>query len=259
MSFILDALKKSERSRAAGSVPDLQTVHNPTPSSNLRERRQPWKFWLLLALLAVLLLNAGLLLWGPKPLQTEISVTSAEPPATDNDQPTAPTPLTQPALRDVPAAMPQAQTDPVAPHKPRRQASPQVLTVARVPEKATSTTPRLEHAPAASAAPAASSAPATLTPPAGNSLPPSELPAAIRSELPLITISLHYYSGDPRERMARINNKILREGEQLQDGLVLEEIIPSGLIFSYRGYRFKTDRHGSLRDLLDADTADPIR
>lgn len=55
MSFILDALKKSDKKRQENSVPRLDVVHEPLPA---KSRRMP--FWFLLL---VLLLNIGLLLW----------------------------------------------------------------------------------------------------------------------------------------------------------------------------------------------------
>ena len=50
MSYILDALQKSERKRQRDSVPDLQTVHNPEP---LKKRKGPLWAWLLVATLMI--------------------------------------------------------------------------------------------------------------------------------------------------------------------------------------------------------------
>jgi general secretion pathway protein B len=67
----------------------------------------------------------------------------------------------------------------------------------------------------------------------------NELPRAVRNGLPEFRISGHAYSPEPQTRVARVNEKILQEGQELTPGLKLEEIIPSGLIFSYQGYRFR--------------------
>ncbi|MCK8603565.1 general secretion pathway protein GspB [Desulfoferrobacter suflitae] len=61
MSYILDALKKSDQERNRGAAPGLQTVHaTPQPASS----RRPW--WIGLLLFA-LLLNAGLILYWLRP------------------------------------------------------------------------------------------------------------------------------------------------------------------------------------------------
>lgn len=57
MSFILDALKKSDSKRQESSPPRLDTVHHSVPQTG---RRRP--LWIGL-LLALLVLNVGLLVW----------------------------------------------------------------------------------------------------------------------------------------------------------------------------------------------------
>jgi general secretion pathway protein B len=53
VSYILDALKKSEQERARGAIPDIKTVHQPRPVEYNKPSRWPY------ILLIVLLLNAG--------------------------------------------------------------------------------------------------------------------------------------------------------------------------------------------------------
>lgn len=66
-----------------------------------------------------------------------------------------------------------------------------------------------------------------------------ELPASIQQELPPFTISVSLYSDDPASRMIKINNQTLREGELLAEGLTLQEIRQDGVIFSYKDYRIR--------------------
>ena len=70
-----------------------------------------------------------------------------------------------------------------------------------------------------------------------------ELPAQIQREIPEITVQLHAYSSKPGERLAYINSKKLREGDSVMPGLTLEQITPDGMIFSYKGYRFRRGIH----------------
>ena len=67
----------------------------------------------------------------------------------------------------------------------------------------------------------------------------SELPVPIQQELPSISFSVHAYAPEPKGRMIGINDRVLREGENVVPGLVLEEITPDGVIMSYKGYRFR--------------------
>jgi general secretion pathway protein B len=66
-----------------------------------------------------------------------------------------------------------------------------------------------------------------------------ELPAAVQREIPDMAVQLHAYSSKPGERLVSINSIRLREGGYLMAGLKLEQITPDGMIFSYKGYRFK--------------------
>jgi len=61
MSYILEALKKSDQERNRGSAPGLQTVHMPVA------RKAEKRHWWILLLVFALCMNAGLLLWWLQP------------------------------------------------------------------------------------------------------------------------------------------------------------------------------------------------
>jgi general secretion pathway protein B len=71
-----------------------------------------------------------------------------------------------------------------------------------------------------------------------------ELPQSIRGALPQFRISGHAYSPEPQTRVARINEKIIQEGQDLAPGLRVEEIVPDGVIFAFQGYRFRVGLNG---------------
>ena len=54
-----------------------------------------------------------------------------------------------------------------------------------------------------------------------------------------MTISAHAYSTKPKASFVFVNDRMLREEEALAPGLKLERITPDGMIFSYKGYRFR--------------------
>ncbi len=71
----------------------------------------------------------------------------------------------------------------------------------------------------------------------------SELPDALRRELPPLAISGAVYADNPAARMLIVNNQVLTQGSRLEgespNGLVLEEIHPRESVFSLRGTRFR--------------------
>lgn len=98
-----------------------------------------------------------------------------------------------------------------------------------------------EQAPAAEAAPRRPAAAAE-----GEGKPPqrvlqfSELPPAVASKLPRLTVSGYAHSDDPGSRVVVINDKMLLEGEQVSADLKLERIGADGVVLNYKGYRFRT-------------------
>jgi general secretion pathway protein B len=69
-----------------------------------------------------------------------------------------------------------------------------------------------------------------------------ELPQEFRNRLDLPRLDLHAYSEEPQNRFILVNLKKYREGERLESGLVLEEILPDGMVMSYQGERFLVER-----------------
>lgn len=69
-----------------------------------------------------------------------------------------------------------------------------------------------------------------------------ELPAELQKVARRISIAGFAHSDNPKERMAIINDRALREGEALSGGLRVERIAGDGVIFSLKGYRFRKGR-----------------
>jgi general secretion pathway protein B len=195
MSYILDALKKSDQQRNLGTPPTLQFAQAMMPA-----QKRPSIFYY--GLLAVVLLGAGVAIGLLRPWQAE--------------------------------QMP-AETVPIAPGAPLTippQAAP--TTMAASPEVPANTAHENEAAPVRQKP----GNPATNEQ-EQQALSFDELPAQIQREIPEIAVQLHAYSSKPAERLAYINSKKLREGDSVMPGLTLEQITPDGMIFNYKGYRFR--------------------
>lgn len=251
MSFIHDALKKSEAERRQGEVPRLQNEPFTPPP----RRRPVWPLVLALALL----LNGAVLGWwllagkeapapaevaaGAKPQQEETggevsrkpAVTTAESAAPESQPPTAesqPAATAPPRVAALPAE-PEVVTEVI-----EEPAVPPAAPAARlVPAEIVETDPpiRPQQPPATAAAKPKVAAGA----PAVDSFPPiAELPGNVRASLPRLDLQLHFFTPDPERRLIRLNGVNLRQGGSSGDGLSVVEITSDGVKLVYGGNRF---------------------
>jgi general secretion pathway protein B len=254
MSFILDALRKSEHDRQRQAGPALAEV----PVAQPKSRSNVWAT-AAIALLLVNLVAIGVLLIRK----------AAEAPA--GAAPAAATPT---------AAEPVASTAPSAPEQvSMTRTAPPMLQPARAQASAPSRNPLEDEVSTppdadpelvarASAAPAGPPAvtggrvkggsvvyeslpddsalggPA-YTPPAqapANAAPQPNLPTAdelaAAGGAPALNLDLHVYSTKPAERMAFINGHKYREGDTLQEGAVVRQITPNGVVLEMNGRQF---------------------
>ena len=202
MSFILDALKKSESERNRQTGPTLMELRVAPP----RSRLPTWG----LVIGAVLLLNLGLLLWLLlRPTPPPPIVAAAAPAA-------VPAPV---------AAAAAVVTAPTAPAPPEPALSP--------PANPADFEPAL---------PARSPLPSTTNVGAALGLPTIHDLNASGANLPELRLSLHVYDAEPSRRYVLLNSTRLREGESTPDGLRLERITESGVVLAWRNRRFTVQR-----------------
>ena len=81
--------------------------------------------------------------------------------------------------------------------------------------------------------------------PAGPALPSIwELPYATRKELPDLSLTLHVYAPDPKQRFVVIKGERHVEGDDLGDGVTLHAIRADGVVLDFKGKRFFYPRDG---------------
>jgi general secretion pathway protein B len=242
VSYILDALKKADAERERSAVPGLHAHPQDDPAG--REGRDGGLPWPAIAIAAIVLLAAALgwVLWSERgvrvpPLVAEALPLPLPPTATP---PTAPAPAPRPApVAETPAPV---ATLPAAPPPPTPAPVPLPSTT---PAPAAAPAPRMPAAvaappPVARIAPVPAPAPVKPIVPAEPSVPSmSVLPADVRASLPPINISGAVFSPTPSARMLFINGQVLREGDAVADGLVVERIGASASVLSARGVRFE--------------------
>ncbi len=225
MSSILDALKKSERQRSLGR--DL-VFRNASP--NATPRLTGFAIAVLVTLLLLALAIGALLFSLREPVPPPQAIPSAE----------APTPSTGSATDAQPA---DATTASVTQSAERSETVPARDRPAQVRNQ---TIPLSEKS-AGNKKPAAVDAPgvtADARPATGAGAVPwlSSLPQAFRSSLPPLAVNIHVYSPDQSQRILYINNRQARQGERIEGGVVVEEIVHDGVVLQYRGQRFRLPR-----------------
>jgi general secretion pathway protein B len=220
MSYILEALKKADQERTLGSVPDLETPHWGARRA-ARNYRWLWVVGVLLLVNGVLL--AFLLGRG-----------------TDDDEP----PAVAPSVRS-------GELQPVVPVTPVPGAGTTVVTRPRnviqplpAPVQPSRVTQAAGPLPAETTPPATSAAvaqPAARPRQQGVQLW-SDLPLEFRSSFSLPHIDVHVYAEQPARRFILVDLNKYREGDTLNNGAVLEEILPHGLQLYYQGTRFEIEK-----------------
>ncbi|WP_116475446.1 general secretion pathway protein GspB [Zobellella maritima] len=72
-----------------------------------------------------------------------------------------------------------------------------------------------------------------------------QLPSALQSRLPTLSLSVHIYSDNAEHRMVKINDRMLREGQNISPTLRLKSITPLGVILNFEGHEFHMRSVGS--------------
>jgi len=218
MSFILDALRKSEIERQRQSGPSIAEL----PVAR-EDRRLPVA---LLAIGLLLAVNVGVLLFFL--LRDAGAPTADAPPAAAITAPTvaAPAPAPAPALASAAPAMDVSPDDDAPP-------APDFSEAATLPPQAPDPT-LLPDTPVATA---------------GGGVTYSEGPApsnasvaALTAGLPELTIDLHIFTDDPARRAVFINGRRYTQGDAIAEGPRVEEITRDGAVLNYRGQRFLLPR-----------------
>ena len=204
MSLILDALRKSERTRQQSLTGQLGSSELPSGPSRLPV---PW-----LPIVATILAANALLLYflWPRPvavLAAPSAVAATPPPY-------------HPAVRSL-------ASEAISPDDAPASLARPVPAPALVSHLAPSGNP--------SAIPMQSAAvPAGL----GALQSIDELPPDVRQSLPALHMDVHGYARNPAERFVVINLKQYRIGNTLAEGPVLKDIVPQGAVLEFRGVTF---------------------
>jgi general secretion pathway protein B len=212
MSFILDALKKSEAERKRQDAPGIASI--PEPTENSSGSKWIWIIAALLTINVVVLTGVVLRPSGDEHSQNAAATQAAgaEPPAREAGAAAESIPAGESATTPAGAVVSNPAPTPVA------------------DATATGTDPT----------PAAIPEPAPAEP---SGLPTfDELRTAGRLQLPDLHVDIHVYSARPADRFVFVNMTKYRENAKLAEGPVVTRITPDGVELDYLGTAFLLPR-----------------
>lgn len=244
MSFILEALKKSEQQRQKQNT-STQGVRNRTLSlSTMPSGRR--SYWLLVVILPLVLLCGWWFYSGTGTTvekTTEPSRTGSTPVTNQPRQPeTVTAPIASLASNQQPAVV-GAESAPV----------PSIYALA--PEVPAGPTSNENNAPVVQSRQVDVGTTSKIlredeqvrferieqSKPHVNSRIPLyfDLSREMRERMPRLAMSMHFYNSDPDRRLVRINDRLLHEGDPVTRELELVEISPTGVILDFQGQIFE--------------------
>lgn len=245
MSYILDALKKSEAERS--NRDNAEFAHRVPFEAAPRRQREIWPYLLVLALVANALVVVYVM-WpqsGPddsagsgetavvqrqESVEPETTGTEPEQPVQEEDVETPEKTVASDA------STPARESAPVVPEETPSKtdggASPTESQDLPAPENpADEQDERGEQEPEK-----------TEAPPEVPGI--DAMPRSVQRRVPEMTFNAHLYSSRPSSRQVMINNRKLREGDRVGD-LVIKEITPAGAVFRLDEHVFQI---GIVRD-----------
>ena len=243
MSFILDALKKSESDRQRKSGPALFEVRVAPP----RTRLPMWA----IAIALLLVVNLGVVMWMLLRHQTHGSSTDAPTASTPGGVAGAAVPppqrmavaATAPAPTAAGSAVPTVAAAPPGAASPGAAAGVAATGTASAAANSATESPNAEdYAPAEEQQPGVGLGSHVRRGTASGVPLYSELATTPGTQLPQLRLDLHVFAAHPQDRFAMINMHKVHEGDTLPEGVHIDSISPEGVVLSFNGSKFLLPR-----------------
>ncbi len=246
MSYILEALKKSEEQRLREQTPSQLHSLQPAHVPRIPEKSIPVKRWFYIAsafigfgCLSIYLTT--FITKAPEPQQ--LSRVTIQPLAVQSTFDSSSSQKQQPSNKEVEIEAPKATTsqkqslEAETEQSSKQEGADKILT-AQIAEE-----PRevLEPAPL----PTESEVPVSISVPLESSARHKSIPLleqlspSFQKKVPQLKLAGHVYSQDPNLRLILINNSIVREKDIVANDFILEEITPDGIILRSGDTRFR--------------------
>lgn len=242
MSYILDALKKSEAERSSADHPEF--AHRVPFESAPRRQREIWPYLLVVVLMANALV-IGYTMW-PESVADDATADSGRPaPVVQRQQPvereaadTVPEPPVQEGAEAPQKAEASGQSEAAAPVSAGHSASePSGETAGDASQRDSYDSPDSE-AVVQQEKPASADPPSEATEEEVPNI--NAMPRSVQRRVPEMTFNAHLYSSKSSSRRVMINNQYLGEGDRLGK-LVIKEITAAGVVFRMDEHVFQMD------------------
>lgn len=224
MSLILDALKKSEKSRNDDASSVLPLIVKPRRAQGKKHKKSPF-LPVTIILLALAALFLVYVLSSDRSPVTQQTVAEAPREKRVLVEEVKQEPLPTEA---VPVETTVAETAPVTP-----------ATVEKTPEPVEPAVP-VERPATVEARQQVLQETGILSTRDTTSIPPrlSKIPGGLRKEVQPLRLDFHVYSTDRQRRIVFINGQQYREGRRIRNNLELVRIVPEGAVMDWKGQQF---------------------
>jgi general secretion pathway protein B len=219
MSFILDALKKSEAERLRQDAPGFSDV----PGSPQEKSAVHW-IWIIVVLIGINIIVLVVMFMRPDRLQESVASSPAAESASVLPSELPSKPASAASVPEIVTEANQAQRAAAAVEVTRDSFTPAVIAASQhtgpVPAVASSRASRVTESYATF----------------------NDLRLQGLLQLPDMHLDIHVYSSDPEDRFVFVNMSKYRERATLDEGPVVMEITPDGVILEYLGRGFLLPR-----------------
>ena len=231
MSLILDALRKSERSRQQTLTGQVSAADAAHPHARVPV---PWATLIGILLVANALVLA-VIFWRAHAGGSQPLAASPQTSATGSPAVAAPETVYRPQIRSL-----AAEAAAISTLKPAGTPAASVMPAAS-PANATAT---LRAPEVASTSPSTAALGQLSTSAANDGNIPAfdTLPLAFQQSLPPLHMDVHSYSQDPAQRFVVINMQRYQTGDTLKEGPRVVAITPRGVVLEYDAQKFLLPR-----------------
>jgi general secretion pathway protein B len=233
MSYILDALKKSDLQRKQGDVPTLQTVHLPVRPQDKTPRVL---YGVIVLLLLLLMFVLGYLVSQQFLPSRNESVAVVLPPLDNAAESVKQNVSMQPGetgSQNTGSVQASGETGRAPDIQRQSSASEDSLSAKSAVQKNNT-----EKSAAVTALPENNQ---TAEPDLMNIPYLHELPDYQQQSIPAMEFAGHVYSSDASSRSVIINGRFMEQGDTLLPGLRIETITINGVVFAYQDSLFRID------------------
>ncbi|MDH5764938.1 MAG: general secretion pathway protein GspB [Gammaproteobacteria bacterium] len=211
MSYILEALKKSDQKRKQGNVPDLQTIHIPL-SIDAQPSRWPYVIIIVFLLMGLVFMIGWMRPWEQLPVNNALSENSDIKQVADNRINAVIAEKIKPGV-EVDASEKEDFSQEMFIESAERRNTVEMKSNSRVVDNSEKLgVPHLD-----------------------------ELPVMLQKAIPDMSFAGHVYSSSPNQRSVIINGSAMGEGDMILPELKIERITQNGVIFKYQSQLFRID------------------